>query len=159
MSLKNVKDYFKKHQLEHRILEFDESSATVELAAKRLNSKTDEIAKTLAFKLKNNYILIVISGDEKIDNKKFKSIFKQKAKMVDINELEEKIGHYIGGICPFAVKENVDIYLDISLKKHIFIYPACGSSNSAIKLRIDELEKYSNYKEWIDIGKGEQDEI
>lgn len=153
MSLKEVKEYFRKYNLENRIKEFDVSSATVELAAKALNTEGKRIAKTMAFMVNDNSILIVTSGDMKIDNHKYKTLFGVKAKMLAQDELIEIIGHPMGGVCPFAIKNNVKVYLDISLKRFATVFPACGSSNSAIELSIPELEKYSNYLEWIDICK------
>lgn len=153
MSLKEVKEYFRKYNLENRIKEFDVSSATVELAAKALNTEGKRIAKTMAFMVNDNAILIVTSGDMKIDNHKYKTLFGVKAKMLTQDELIEIIGHPMGGVCPFAIKNNVKVYLDISLKRFATVFPACGSSNSAIELSIPELEKYSNYLEWIDICK------
>ena len=153
MSLENVKDYFRKYGIEERIKEFETSSATVELAAQAIGCKPEHIAKTLSFKKEDKAILIVVSGDAKIDNSKYKTKFNTKAKMLNIDEVEEMVGHKVGGVCPFAIKENVDVYLDNSLKRFATIYPACGSSNSAIELTIDELEKYSNFREWIDVCK------
>lgn len=152
MSLDNVKKYFKKFNMEDKIIELTSSSATVEEAAKSLNTTEDEIAKTLSF-ITPDPILIVVSGEARIDNKKFKEEFHTKAKMIPYDDVEEIIGHSPGGVCPFAIKDNVKVYLDNSLKKHEYVYPACGSGNSAIKLSIKELEKYSNYLEWIDVCK------
>lgn len=153
MSKETVKEYFKQYQIEDRILEFKESSATVELAAKAIGCKPEHIAKTLSFKVDNKAILIVIAGDAKIDNSKYKEEFKTKAKMLASEEVEEMIGHKIGGVCPFGIKEGVKVYLDTSLKRFEYVYPAAGSSNSAIKLSIEELEKYSNYEKWVDVSK------
>lgn len=153
MSLENVKEYFRKYGIEERIKEFETSSATVELAAQAIGCKPEHIAKTLSFKIDDETILIVVSGDAKIDNSKYKTKFSTKAKMLNIDEVEEMVGHKVGGVCPFAIKENIDVYLDNSLKRFATIYPACGSSNSAIELTIEELEKYSNYIEWIDVCK------
>lgn len=153
MSLEKVKEYFKKYGIENRIQELEESSATVELAAKALGCTPEHIAKTLSFKAQEKPILIVVAGDAKIDNAKYKAKFNTKAKMLNVQEVEEMIGHKVGGVCPFAIKENVKVYLDISLKRFEFVYPAAGSGNSAIKLSIEELEKYSNYSEWVDVTK------
>ena len=153
MSLENVKEYFRKFEIEERIKESEESSATVELAAKALGCETERIAKTLSFKIEEKAILIVVAGDAKIGNSKYKAKFNTKAKMLSQEEVEEMIGHKVGGVCPFAIKENVEVYLDSSLKRFETVFPACGSSNSAIELTIEELEKYSNYKEWVDISK------
>lgn len=153
MSIESVKNYLKKWNLDNKILEFDGSSATVELAAKALNCDPSRIAKTLSFKLDEKCILIVVAGDKKIDNSKFKQKFKAKAKMLSKDEVQTLIGHSVGGVCPFAINEGIEVYLDISLKRFETVFPACGSSNSAIELTIDELQKYSNSKEWIDVCK------
>lgn len=153
MSKEVVKEYFKQYGMEDKILEFKESSATVELAAKVIGCKPEHIAKTLSFKVDNKAILIVIAGDVKIDNSKYKEEFGTRAKMLAQEEVEEMIGHKIGGVCPFGIKEGVKVYLDISLKRFEYIYPAAGSSNSAIKISIEELEKYSNYEKWVDVSK------
>ena len=139
--------------LEKRIMEFDVSSATVEEASKAINCKQEEIAKTLSFIVDNTPILIVVSGDSKIDNSKFKTEFHTKAKMIPFDSVEELIGHAVGGVCPFGINKNVEVYLDNSLKRFNIIYPACGSSNSAVRLTLEELEKTSNYKKWIDVCK------
>lgn len=154
MAVEKVKAYFKKYDMDNRIQEFDVSSATVELAAKALNCEPCRIAKTLSFIVDGSPVLIVMAGDAKIDNPKYKAKFKTKAKMLTPEEAENFIGHKVGDVCPFAVNEGVAIYLDKSLKRFTTVFPACGSSNSAIELTIDELEKYSNYSEWIDICKG-----
>ena len=151
MSIEKVKEYFKKINMEDRILEFDVSSATVELAANAVGCKPQRIAKTLSFKVGEKSILIVTAGDTKVDNPKYKSKFGVKAKMLSREELLENIGHDIGGVCPFGINDGVDIYLDESLKRFTTVFPACGSSNSAIELTIDELETYSNYREWINV--------
>lgn len=153
MSIEKVKNYFKKFGLENRIIEFDTSSATVELAAAALHCQPERIAKSLSFLLKEKAIIIVTAGDVKIDNKKFKEIFETKAKMIEKDRVEELIGHKVGGVCPFAIKDGVDVYLDESLKRFETVFPACGSSNSAIEMTIAELEKYSNYKAWLDVCK------
>ncbi len=153
MAIDKVKEYFKQYNMEDKIQEFEVSSATVELAAKALNCEPCRIAKTLSFMVKDTPVLIVTAGDVKIDNHKFKAQFKAKAKMFRYDEVEEMIGHSIGGVCPFAVKENVKVYLDNSLKRFNTVFPACGSSNSAIELTVDELEKYSNSISWIDVCK------
>ena len=154
MSIDIVKEYFKKFGIENRILEFDVSSATVELAAKALKCEPCRIAKTLSFMVDGNPILIVTAGDAKIDNTKYKARFKTKAKMLAPDEVLMMVGHAVGGVCPFAVNDMVTVYLDKSLKRFGTVFPACGSGNSAIELTIDELEKYSNYYEWIDVCKG-----
>lgn len=154
MSIEKVRAYFKEFGIEDKILEFPVSSATVELAAKALNTEGCRIAKTLSFSVNDSPILIVTAGDAKIDNKKYKTFFGAKAKMLSFDEVEEKIGHAVGGVCPFAVNDGVKVYLDESIKRFETIFPACGSSNSAIELTPDELEKYSSYfVEWIDVCK------
>lgn len=154
MSIKKVKAYFKQWDIENKVQEFEVSSATVELAAIALNCEPERIAKTLSFKMKDgNAILIVTAGDVKIDNSKFKARFHTKAKMLASEEVESLIGYPIGGVCPFGISENVNVYLDKSLKRFDTVFPACGSSNSAIELTINELEKYSKNVEWIDVCK------
>ena len=156
MAIEKVRDYFKQWNIETRILEFQTSSATVELAAQAVGCAPERIAKTLSFKLAEKCVLIVTAGDARIDNSKFKAHFKTKAKMLSAEEVEHLVGHGIGGVCPFAVNSNVDIYLDDSLKRFETVFPACGSSNSAIELTIAELEKYSNSAGWSDLCKGWQ---
>lgn len=156
MAIEKVKEFFKKYNIEDRIQEFDVSSATVELAAKALNCEPCRIAKTLSFSTNENPILIVMAGDAKIDNSKYKAYFKTKAKMLSPKEVETLIGHGIGGVCPFAINDNVSVYLDESLKRFNTVFPACGSSNSAIELTINELENLSNYTSWIDVSKLQQ---
>ncbi len=151
MSIENAREYLKKFNMESRVLEFDVSSATVELAAKAVGCEPQRIAKSLSFKIGDKSILIVTAGDTKIDNPKYKAKFNTKAKMLTRDELLETVGHDIGGVCPFGIKDGVDVYLDESLKRFTTVFPACGSANSAIELTIDELEKYSNFKEWIDV--------
>lgn len=153
MAIEKVKAYFKEYGLDTKIQEFDTSSATVELAAQALGCAPERIAKTLSFKIGESAILIVAAGDAKIDNAKFKAQFQTKAKMLTPEEAEAMVGHAVGGVCPFAVRENVSVYLDVSLKRFAAVFPACGSSNSAIELTIAELEQYSGYKEWIDVCK------
>ena len=153
MSIEKVKAYFKTEGIDERIQEFEISSATVSLAAKALHCEESHIAKTLSFHIGEKVILIVAAGDAKIDNAKYKAQFGTKAKMLSFDEAEPLIGHAIGGICPFAVNEDVEVYLDISLKRFHTVFPACGSSNSAIELSIEELEEYSDFIKWIDVCK------
>lgn len=153
MAIERVREYFRDFDMEDRIQEFDVSSATVELAAEALHCDPCRIAKTLSFMVEEKPILIVTAGDVKIDNSKFKAKFKTKAKMLVYEEVEACIGHAVGGVCPFAVKEGVAVYLDESMKRFQTVFPACGSSNSAIELTIDELEKYANPMEWVDVCK------
>jgi prolyl-tRNA editing enzyme YbaK/EbsC (Cys-tRNA(Pro) deacylase) len=153
MSIEKVKAYFKEKGIEDKIQEFNISSATVELAAKALNCDGQRIAKSMSFKVDETPIIIVTAGDVKIDNAKYKAKFHTKAKMLQFDEVEELIGHRVGGVCPFAVNEGVVVYLDESLKRFETVFPACGSSNSAIELTIPELEIYSDFVEWIDVCK------
>ena len=155
MAIEKVKAYFRKYGMEERVQEFDESSATVELAAKALHCEPQRIAKTLSFMLENGAVLIVAAGDAKIDNSKYKAKFGKKAKMLSLDEVETLVGHAVGGVCPFAANEGVEVYLDVSLKRFGTVFPACGSSNSAIELTIPELEEYSGYVEWVDVCKGD----
>ena len=157
MSIEKVKEYFKTFGIENRILEFDVSSATVDLAAQALGCEGCRIAKTISFMVDGGAVLIVCAGDAKIDNAKYKAYFGTKAKMLSYEEASELIGHAVGGICPFATNEGVKIYLDESLKRFETVFPACGSSNSAIELTIPELEKYSSYLAWIDVCKAWQE--
>lgn len=153
MSLIKVKDYFKKYGIEDRIIELDVSSATVELAANALGCEPKEIAKSLGFIVNNKPILVIAAGDARIDNSKFKEYFKEKASMIPFERVNELIGHEVGGVCPFGINDNVEVYLDASLKRFKTVFPACGSSNSAIELTIEELETYSKYLSWIDVCK------
>lgn len=153
MSIEKVKEYFKSLGIEERIQEFEISSATVELAAKALNCEESRIAKTLSFHVGDKVVLVVAAGDVKIDNAKYKAQFGKKAKMLSFDEAESLIGHAVGGVCPFAVNEGVETYLDISLKRFDTVFPACGSSNSAIELSMKELEQYSQYISWVDVCK------
>lgn len=153
MAVEKVKEFFGKLGLEDRIQEFDVSSATVELAAEALHCEPCRIAKTLSFTVDGNPILIVAAGDTKIDNPKYKAQFGTKAKMLSPDEVQAMIGHAVGGVCPFAVNDGVTVYLDESLKRFQTVFPACGSSNSAIELTIEELERFSDYKAWIDVCK------
>lgn len=154
MSIDKVRAYFKEYGMEGRIQEFDVSSATVELAAQALGCEPKKIAKTLSFLVEGGAVLIVAAGDAKIDNPKYKVQFGKKAKMLSPDEVEALVGHAVGGVCPFVVNDGVKVYLDVSLKRFDIVYPACGSSNSAIGLTIPELEEYSGYAEWIDVCKG-----
>lgn len=154
MAIEKVKDYFRKMGIESRIQEFDVSSATVELAAKALDCEPCRIAKTVSFMVHEEPVLVVTAGDAKIDNAKYKKQFGVKAKMLTPEEVASLVGHAVGGVCPFAVNEGVKVYLDISLKRFETVFPACGSSNSAVEFTIEELEKYSLYCEWIDVCKG-----
>jgi len=153
MSIERVRSYFSQFNIETRILEFEESSATVELAAKAAGTEPARIAKTMSFWVDDAVILILLAGDAKIDNSKYKAQFHTKAKMLSFDEVEPNIGHGVGGVCLFGINEGIKVYLDISMKRFETVFPAAGSSNSAIELTIDELESYSNAKEWIDVSK------
>ena len=153
MSIEKVREYFKTLNIDGRILEFDVSSATVELAAKALNCKGARIAKSISFMKNDEPILVVTAGDMKIDNAKYKKKFGVKAKMLTPDEAAKLIGHAVGGVCPFAVNDGVKVYLDESLKRFDTVFPACGSSNSAIEVTVAELEKLSKYDEWVDVCK------
>ena len=154
MAIEKVKAYFKEHGMEDRVRELDMSSATVELAAAALNCEPQRLAKTLSFMVDGHAVLVVTAGDARIDNAKYKAQFGAKAKMLSPEEAETLIGHAVGGVCPFAVNEGVEIYLDVSLKRFDTVFPACGSSNSAIELTIVELEEHSGYIGWVDVCKG-----
>lgn len=153
MAIDKVKVYFRNLDMEEKVLEFEVSSATVELAAQALNCAPQRIAKTLSFYVEDKAILVVAAGDAKVDNGKFKKTFHCKAKMIPGIEVEEKIGHGVGGVCPFGINEGVTVYLDESLKRFETVFPACGSSNSAIELTIPELEQYSGFDSWVDVCK------
>lgn len=154
MSIERVRAYFRERNMEDRVQEFEVSSATVELAAQALNVKGQRIAKTLSFHVDDHVALIVAAGDAKIANPKYKAQFHTKAKMLSHEEAETLIGHAVGGVCPFAVNEGVDVYLDESLKRFETVFPACGSSNSAIELTIPELEaNCDHFQGWVDVCK------
>ncbi|MBR6620846.1 MAG: YbaK/EbsC family protein [Clostridia bacterium] len=158
MSIERVRPYLEEKGMADRIIEFDVSSATVELAAAALGCEGKRIAKTLSFMLNGNAILIVAAGDAKVDNAKYKAKFGAKAKMLTPDEAVELVGHAVGGVCPFAVNEGVDIFLDVSLKRFDIVYPAAGSSNSAVELHIPELEMLCPNAEWVDVCKAWQEE-
>jgi prolyl-tRNA editing enzyme YbaK/EbsC (Cys-tRNA(Pro) deacylase) len=153
MSMERVRAYFQPFGLDGAILEFDTSSATVELAAQALGCAPARIAKTLSFRLGDAALLVVAAGDARIDNGKFKAQFHAKARMLSPEEVENLVGHSIGGVCPFGVNEGVAVYLDVSLRRFESVYPACGSSNSAIQLSIAQLERYSSSLGWVDVCK------
>lgn len=158
MSFEKVQSAFKGTELESQVIVCSESSATVELAAKALNTEPDQIAKTLSFLIEDKPILIVVSGCSKVDNKKYRDFFHIKAKMIPFEEVEGYIGHAPGGVCPFAVNQGVEVYLDESLKQYETVYPAAGSGNTAVKITIPQLEKFSNYKQWIDVTKKQENQ-
>ena len=153
MAIEKVREYLKRYSMDDKILEFDVSSATVELAAQALGCEGCRIAKSISFMVSDNAILIVAAGDAKVDNAKFKAKFETKAKMLTPEQTLELIGHAVGGVCPFAINDGVKVYLDESLKRFQTVFPACGSSNSAIELTIEQLEQYSNFTEWVDVCK------
>lgn len=144
MALNDVKEYLKKYNADNRVIVLDESSATVSMAAHALHTTEERIAKTLSFKINDKVILIVLAGDAKINNSKFKHFFHEKAHMLPFDEVESLTGHPVGGVCPFAVKSGVEVYLDESLKRFETVFPACGSPASAIEVTIKELEEFSN---------------
>ena len=154
MSIERVRAYFKEYGIESRILEFTESSATVELAAAALGCEPERIAKTLSFRGTEGPLLVVTAGDAKIDNSKFKAAFGIKAKMLTPEEAEKLVGHLVGGVCPFGVNPGVAVYLDESLRRFKTVFPACGSGSSAIELTVPEMEQYSNSSGWVDVCKG-----
>ena len=154
MAIEAVKTYFRQYGMEEKIREFDVSSATVELAAEALHCEPQRIAKTLSFLVAEHPVLIVAAGDAKIDNPKYKAQFGTKAKMLSPEETKLLVGHAVGGVCPFAINEGVEVYLDVSLRRFATVFPACGSSNSAIGLTIPELEKYAVPVQWVDVCKG-----
>ena len=153
MAIEKVREYFKTLGIAEKIQEFETSSATVALAAEALHCEPSRIAKSIAFHVSEKVVLVVCAGDVKIDNPKYKAFFGTKAKMLSFDEAEPLVGHAVGGVCPFAVNEGVEVYLDESLKKFVTVFPACGSSNSAIELTMEELEKYSGYVSWVDVCK------
>lgn len=152
MSIERVRAFMRERNMEDRILEFDVSSATVALAAEAVGCAPERIAKTLSFLVDGGAVLVVAAGDARVDNPKFKAQFHTKAKMLTPEEVVNLVGHAVGGVCPFAVNEGVKVYLDESLRRFETVFPACGSSNSAIELMLSELEQLSG-GEWIDVCK------
>lgn len=153
MSIERGRAYFRSLGIENRVMEFDVSSATVDLAAQALGVEGARIAKTLSFKNGEGCMLILAAGDARIDNKKFKEKFHFKAKMLTADEVLEMVGHPVGGVCPFGINDGIDVYLDVSLQRFETVFPAVGSGSSAIELNLEELFKYSNAIEWIDVCK------
>lgn len=153
MSIQKVREHLAAYGAADRIREFDVSSATVELAAKALGCAESRIAKTLSFMLGDRVVLVVAAGDVKVDNRKYKDFFGGKAKMLAREDAERLTGHAVGGVCPFAVNDGVEVWLDESLKRFDTVFPACGSASSAIELTLDELEKFSRAKGWTDVCK------
>lgn len=153
MAIEKVIEYFRSFGAEDKIKRFEVSSATVELAAQALGCEGARIAKTMSFLIDDHAVLIVTAGDMRIDNTKFKAFFHTKAKMLSPEQVDELVGHSIGGVCPFAVNDGCEVYLDESLKRFDIVYPAAGNSASAVELTVSELEKYSGAKGWIDVCK------
>ncbi|MBR2902614.1 MAG: YbaK/EbsC family protein [Clostridia bacterium] len=153
MAIDRAREHLAKYGLDSKIIEFDVSSATVQLAAEAIGCEPCRIAKSLSFLVGETPILVVAAGDAKVDNPKYKAQFSTKAKMMTPEQAIELIGHAVGGVCPFGVNEDVQVYLDESLRRFDCVYPACGSSNSAIPLSLEELEKSSNYIAWVDVCK------
>lgn len=153
MGIGQARAYLQQWGIQDQILEFDSSSATVELAAQALHCEPGRIAKTLSFLVDGEAFLVVAAGDTKIDNAKFKAQFHTKAKMLTPQQAVDLVGHAVGGVCPFGVKDGVKVYLDVSLQRFNIVYPACGSSNSAIALTPSQLEQYSGSLGWIDTCK------
>ena len=152
--IEKVREYLKRFGMDGKIIELPASSATVELAAKALSVEPCRIAKTLSFRAGDKVVLVVAAGDARVDNRKFKEFFGAKAKMLSAEEAETLVGHAVGGVCPFAVNEGVGVYLDVSLKRFKTVFPACGSSNSAIELTPEELAEYaSGFMGWADVCK------
>lgn len=154
MAIEPVKAYLAARGMEGRVLEFDGSSATVELAARAAGVEPARIAKTLSFDGEEGGLLVVTAGDAKIDNAKFKAQFQRKARMLSPDAVLALTGHAVGGVCPFALPEGVPVYLDVSLKRFATVFPACGSANSAIELTMDELDRLSGARAWVDVCKG-----
>lgn len=153
MAIDRAREHLAKYGMDNRIIEFDVSSATVQLAAEALGCEPCRIAKSLSFLIGETPILVVAAGDAKVDNHKYKEQFGSKAKMMTWEQTAELIGHQVGGVCPFGINDGVKVYLDVSLRRFDLVYPACGSSNSAIPLNLEELEECSNYIAWVDVCK------
>ena len=153
MAIEKAKEFFSERGMEDRVLEFDASSATVELAAAAVGCEPARIAKTLSFHVDGQVALVVAAGDARIDNQKFKAEFQTKAKMLKTEEVEPLVGHGVGGVCPFAVNEGCNVYLDDSLRRFDVVYPACGSASSAIGLTLSELEACTQPSSWVDVCK------
>lgn len=158
MSVAAVKEYLKQFNMDERVLEFDASSATVELAAAALGVAGQRIAKTLSFDVGGRAVLIATAGDAKIDNHKFKEQFGVKARMLSAEQVPELVGHAVGGVCPFAVKEGVEVYLDVSMQRFATVFPACGSAHSAIELSCDEFFRCAGARSWVDVCKAWQEQ-
>ncbi len=153
MSIEKARTHLKKFGMDERIREFDVSSATVDLAAEALGVQGCRIAKSLSFMVGEKAVLVIAAGDARIDNPKYKREFGTKAKMLSPDQVRELTGHEVGGVCPFGVPDMVTVYLDVSLQRFETVFPACGSSNSAIELTLPELEKVSGFTKWVDVCK------
>lgn len=151
MGIEKVREHLKAWNRDHEILEYTASSATVALAARALDVEEARIAKSLTFRRGDQAVLIVTAGDVRIDNRKYKELFGSKAKMLNPDEVRELIGHEVGGVCPFGINEDVEVYLDTSLRRFATVFPACGSSNSAIELSCAELEEIAGSRGWVEI--------
>ena len=158
MSIERVREYFAKENIKASIMEFDASSATVELAAQAVGCEPRRIAKTMACKINESAILVITAGDAKVDNAKYKKQFGTKAKMVPVDELEALVGHAIGGVCPFGINDGIVVYMDESLKRFTTVFPACGSANSAVEMTIPQLEEYAKITARVDVCKAWQAE-
>lgn len=156
MSIEKVRQYFSQWGMEGRVQELSHSSATVDEAAAALHTEGKRIAKTMSFMVDQHPILVVMAGDARVDNRKFKDRFHTKASMIKHDDVETLIGHPVGGVCPFGIKPGVDVFLDTSLKRFDTVFPACGTGNSAIELTLPELETYSHSIDWVDVSKGWQ---
>lgn len=159
MAFTIAKDYLDERGYGDRVMVFDTSSATVELAAQAVGTEPGKIAKSLTFLVEDKAVMILFAGDARVDNGKFKKTFATKAKMLSAQEVEEKIGHAVGGVCPFGIKDGVSVYLDESLRKYDEVFPACGSDNSAVRLTVEELERLSQSKGWINVSKEPEDGV
>lgn len=158
MAIEKARKHLEKWDMDKNVMEFEVSSATVELAAQALECEPARIAKTLSFRSGEGCMLIVCAGDAKVDNAKYRKQFEMKAKMLSADEVADMVGHEVGGVCPFGVNEGVPIYLDESLKRFKTVFPACGSSNSAIEVTVPELEQMSHSLGWVDVCKGWESE-
>ena len=159
MAFDAVKQYFEAAGLGEKVIEFEQSSATVEDAANAIGCEPRQIAKTMSFFAGDKPILIVTAGDARVDNKKYKAAFHEKAKMIPADQVEDAVGHAPGGVCPFAVNPGVTVYLDVSLRRFDHVYPAAGSGHSAVYLSLEELEKHSNSSGWVDVCKDWRQDI
>ena len=153
MAIERVREYLKRFGMDEKIREFEVSSATVDLAAAALDVEGCRIAKSLSFLVEDKAVLVVAAGDARIDNPKYKKEFGTKAKMLTAEQVKVLVGHEVGGVCPFGIREDVTVCLDTSLRRFETVFPACGSSNSAIELTIPELERVSGYDRWVDVCK------